>query len=43
LPVACGPNVSAAAILLPSEGNVPVEQVAALMEALPGTPVSMRR
>ena len=35
-----GPNINAAAILLSSEGNVPVERTAALMEALLGTPVS---
>ena len=35
-----GPNVNAAAILLASQGNVPVEATAALMAALLGTPVS---
>jgi Transposase IS66 family len=35
-----GPNINAAAVLLSSEGNVPVERTAALMEALLGTPVS---
>jgi transposase len=39
--VACGPNVNAAAILLGSEGNVPVERTAMLMAALLlGAPVS---
>jgi transposase len=38
--VVYGPNINAAAILLSSEGNVPVERTAALMEALLGTPVS---
>lgn len=38
--VAYGPNVNAAAILLASQGNVPVEATAALMAALLGTPVS---
>ena len=38
--VAYGPNVNAAAVLLSSEGNVPVERTAMLMEALLGTPVS---
>jgi transposase len=38
--VVYGPNINAAAILLSSEGNVPVERAAALMEALLGTPVS---
>lgn len=35
-----GPNVNAAAILLASEGNVPLERTAMLMAALLGTPVS---
>ncbi len=35
-----GPNVNAAAVLPGSEGNVPVERTAMLMEALPGAPVS---
>lgn len=38
--VAYGPNVSAAAVLLTSEGNVPVERTAMLMESLLGAPVS---
>lgn len=38
--VAYGPNVNAAAILLASEGNVPVERTAMVMEALLGTAVS---
>ncbi len=38
--VVYGPNVNAAAVLLASEGNVPVERTATLMEALLGTPVS---
>ena len=38
--VAYGPNVNAAAILLTSEGNVPVERTAHLMAALLGAPVS---
>ena len=38
--VVYGPDINAAAILLSSEGNVPVERTAALMEALLGTPVS---
>ena len=38
--MAYGPNVNAAAVLLSSEGNVPVERTAMLMEALLGTPVS---
>jgi hypothetical protein len=38
--VAYGPNVNAAAILLSSQGNVPVEATAALMAALLGAPVS---
>ncbi len=37
--VVCGPGINAAAVLLSSEGNVPVERAAALMEALLGTPV----
>jgi transposase len=39
-PVTYGPNINAAAILLGSEGNVPVERTAMLMEALLGVPVS---
>jgi transposase len=35
-----GPNVNAAAILLASQGNVPVEATAGLMTALLGAPVS---
>jgi transposase len=38
--VTYGPNINAAAILLASEGNVPLERTAMLMEALLGTPVS---
>jgi transposase len=38
--VVYGPNVNAAAILLASEGNVPIERTAHLMAALLGTPVS---
>jgi hypothetical protein len=38
--VVYGPNVNAAAILLGSEGNVPVERTAMLMESLLGAPVS---
>jgi hypothetical protein len=38
--VVYGPDINAAAVLLSSEGNVPVERAAALMEALLGTPVS---
>jgi transposase len=38
--VVYGPNINTAAVLLSSEGNVPVERAAALMEALLGTPVS---
>ncbi len=38
--VVYGPNVNAAAVLLGSEGNVPVERTAMLMAALLGTPVS---
>jgi Transposase IS66 family. len=38
--VSYGPNVNAAAVLLGSEGNVPVERTAMLMEALLGAPVS---
>lgn len=38
--VVYGPGINAAAILLSSEGNVPVERTAMLMEALLGTPVS---
>jgi transposase len=38
--VVYGPNVNAAAVLLGSEGNVPAERTAMLMEALLGAPVS---
>ncbi len=38
--VVYGPNVNAAAILLASEGNVPVERTAMLMASLLGVPVS---
>lgn len=38
--VVYGPNVNAAAVLLGSEGNVPVERTAMLMQALLGAPVS---
>jgi transposase len=38
--VVYGPNVNAAAILLASEGNVPAERTAMVMEALLGTRVS---
>jgi hypothetical protein len=38
--VSYGPNVNAAAVLLGSEGNVPIERTAMLMEALLGAPVS---
>ena len=38
--VVYGPNVNAAAVLLGSEGNVPVERTAMLMSALLGVPVS---
>ncbi len=38
--VTYGPNINAAAILLASEGNVPLERTAMLMAALLGTPVS---
>jgi transposase len=38
--VAYGPNVNAAAILLASQGNVPIEATAGLMAALLGAPVS---
>lgn len=38
--VTYGPNVNAAAILLGSEGNVPVERTAMVMAALLGAPVS---
>jgi transposase len=38
--VSYGPNVNAAAVLLASQGNVPVERAATLMAALLGTPVS---
>jgi transposase len=38
--VCYGPGVNAAAILLASEGNVPVERTAMLMSALLGAPVS---
>jgi hypothetical protein len=39
--VVYGPDVNAAAVLLGSEGNVPIERTAMLMEALLGTPVSV--
>jgi hypothetical protein len=38
--VSYGPNINAAAILLSSQGNVPVEATAGLMAALLGVPVS---
>ncbi|QIZ37060.1 hypothetical protein FDZ84_23480 [Saccharopolyspora sp. ASAGF58] len=38
--VCYGPNVNAAAVLLSSTGNVPVERTATLMEALLSAPVS---
>jgi transposase len=38
--VSYGPNVNAVAVLLGSEGNVPVARTAMLMEALLGVPVS---
>jgi transposase len=38
--VTYGPNINAAAILLASEGNVPIERTAHLMAALLATPVS---
>ncbi|MGH3803303.1 MAG: IS66 family transposase, partial [Pseudonocardiaceae bacterium] len=38
--VAYGPNVNAAAILLASEGNVPIERTAALMAMMLSVPVS---
>ncbi len=38
--VVYGPGINAAAILLASEGNVPVERTALLMESLLGVPVS---
>jgi transposase len=38
--VSYGPNINAAAILLASQGNVPVERTAMLMQALLGAPVS---
>jgi transposase len=38
--VCYGPNVNAAAVLLGSEGNMPVERTSMLMEALLGAPVS---
>ncbi|MGH3821509.1 MAG: IS66 family transposase [Pseudonocardiaceae bacterium] len=38
--VVYGPNVNAAAILLASEGNVPIERTAALMAMMLGVPVS---
>jgi len=38
--VSYGPNINAAAVLLGSEGNVPIERTAMLMEALLGSPVS---
>jgi transposase len=37
--VVYGPGINAAAILLSWEGNVPAERTAALIAALPGTPV----
>lgn len=36
----CGPGINAAAVLLCSEGNVPIEQAAMLIEALLGVPVA---
>src|SRR5207244_7537379 len=38
--VCYGPNLNAAAVLLGAEGNVPVERVAMLIDALYGVPVS---
>ena len=38
--VVYGPRINAAAILLASEGNVPIERTAMLMEAMLGVPVS---
>jgi hypothetical protein len=38
--VVYGPNVNAAAVLLASQGNVPVERTASVMAALLGVPVS---
>lgn len=38
--VVYGPNLNAAAILLASEGNVPLERTAMLMASLLGTSVS---
>ncbi|MGH3575217.1 MAG: IS66 family transposase [Pseudonocardiaceae bacterium] len=38
--VVYGPNLNAAAILLASEGNVPIERTAALMAMMLGVPVS---
>lgn len=38
--VVYGPNVNAAAVLLASQGNVPLERAAGLMAALLGAPVS---
>ncbi|MGH3899552.1 MAG: IS66 family transposase [Pseudonocardiaceae bacterium] len=38
--VTYGPNINAAAILLASEGNVPIERTAYLMAALLDAPVS---
>lgn len=38
--VAYGPNVNAAAVLLASQGNMPIERAALLMAALLGAPVS---
>ena len=35
-----GPDLNAAAVLLPNEGNVPVERTATVIEALLGVPVS---
>jgi len=39
--VTYGPNINAAAILLASEGNVPLERTAALMAMMQGVPVSV--
>ena len=38
--VVYGPDLNAAAVLLPNEGNVPVERTATVIEALLGVPVS---
>jgi len=40
--VTYGPNVNAAAILLASEGNVPIERTAALMAMMLSAPVSVQ-